>query len=176
MGSAPLSLPCRPVDADDDVTRAITVDRVASALTEPLRQRVLRAGQPPGSARFDVEDRPTTASFAARDPDGTVVGTAVVYPSACPWLPGRAAWRLRGMATDPPRQGQGIGGKVLAKALAFVVAEGGEVVWCNARTPAQRFYERAGFVTHGESWDDPAIGPHVAMWRDLRREGGGAPA
>jgi GNAT superfamily N-acetyltransferase len=176
MGSAPLSLPCRPVDADDDVTRAITVDRVASALTEPLRQRVLRAGQPPGSARFDVEDRPTTASFAARDPDGTVVGTAVVYPSACPWLPGRAAWRLRGMATDPPRQGQGIGGKVLAKALAFVVAEGGEVVWCNARTPAQRFYERAGFVTHGEPWDDPAIGPHVAMWRDLRREGGGAPA
>jgi hypothetical protein len=25
------------------------------------------------------------------------------------------------------------------------------------------FYERAGFVTRGEGWVDPIIGPHVAM-------------
>jgi GNAT superfamily N-acetyltransferase len=152
------------VDADD----ALTVDRVAPALTEPLRQQVLRAGQPPGSARFDVEDEPTTASFAARDPSGTVVGTAIVYPSTCPWAPGPSGWRLRGMATAPERRGQGIGGRVLAKAVAFVVVEGGEVMWCHARTPARRFYERAGFVAHGEPWEEPENGPHIAMWRDLR--------
>jgi hypothetical protein len=40
-----------------------------------------------------------------------------------------------------------------------VVAEGGTVVWCS-RTPARRFYERAGFAAHGEEWVDPEIGPH----------------
>ena len=31
----------------------------------------------------------------------------------------------------------------------------------------RRFYERAGFRTHGAPWDDPEIGPHIAMWLDL---------
>jgi hypothetical protein len=41
------------------------------------------------------------------------------------------------------------------------------LLWCNARTPARRCYERAGLQTRGEPWDDPEIGPHVAMWREL---------
>ena len=36
-----------------------------------------------------------------------------------------------------------------------------------AQARARRFYERAGFAVHGDEWDDPEIGPHVAMWRTV---------
>jgi GNAT superfamily N-acetyltransferase len=119
------------------------------------------------AARFDIDDDPRTATFAARTPDGEVVGTAVVFPEPCPWLPDRPdAWRLRGMATDPTRRSQGVGAEILATALAHIEAEGGRLVWCKARLPARRFYERAGFRAHGDPWDSE-FGPHISMWLDL---------
>lgn len=152
------------MQADDEMT----VERVPPAATYALRRRVLRPGQPVESVHFPVDDDPATAAFAARGPDGTVVGSAIVYPEPCPWAPDRpGAWRLRGMATEPGRRGHGIGARVLAAALDHIVRQGGRLVWCNARTPAQRFYERAGFVTRGDGWIDPDIGPHAAMWRWL---------
>jgi len=155
-------------DGDTPAEVGVTVERVEAVVTYPLRQRVLRPGRPLGAARFAFDDDPDTASFAARAADGEVVGTAVVYPEGCPWLPDRPhAWRLRGMATTPQRRGQGIGAQVLRVALDHVAAAGGDLVWCNARLPAQRFYERAGFRPHGVPWDDPDIGPHIAMWLDL---------
>jgi len=46
-----------------------------------------------------------------------------------------------------------------------VSSRGGGLLWCNARVPAVAFYERAGFEVRGEPWDEPHIGPHVAMLR-----------
>jgi predicted GNAT family N-acyltransferase len=71
------------------------------------------------------------------------------------------------MATAEDRRSTGIGAALLDAALAHVVAEGGTLVWCHARTPAGRFYERAGFAAHGDEWVDPEIGPHVAMWLEV---------
>lgn len=148
------------------------VERVAVERTYPLRARVLRPGAPVGRVHLAVDAHADTAAFAALDPDGTVVGTAVLFPEACPWRPGEpAAWRLRGMATEPARRSSGIGGAVLAAALAHARDAGGTVVWCHARVPARRFYERAGFEVHGDEWLDPEIGPHVAMWRPLGAAG-----
>ena len=142
--------------------------RVDIALTYRLRQRVLRPGKPRSAVRFPVDDDPATAAIAARTTTGRVVGTAVVYPEPCPWLPDRpGAWRLRGMATDERLRGRGIGARVLRGALDHVAAAGGGLVWCNARALARRFYERAGFRAHGSPWDDAELGPHVAMWLDL---------
>jgi GNAT superfamily N-acetyltransferase len=146
----------------------IRVERVAPERTHALRARVLRRGQPPDAARFAVDAAPDTASFAALTPEGEVVGTTVVYPEACSWRPDVRAWRLRGMAVDPPRQGRGLGGRLLAAAVGHARAHSAELVWCNARVPARAFYARAGFVAHGDEWDDPHIGPHVAMAVDLR--------
>jgi GNAT superfamily N-acetyltransferase len=153
---------------DEDRAADVTVARVDPPVTYALRSRVLRDGAPPERARLPVDDLPATAAFAATAPDGTVVGTAIVYPEACPWLPDRpGAWRLRGMATDPGWRSRGVGSRVLAAVVDHVAAQGGTLVWCNARTPARRFYERAGFRTHGEPWEDPELGPHIAMWRPV---------
>lgn len=145
---------------------AVRVERVPPERTHALRGRVLRPNAP-GRARSSADEAPGAASFAAIDGDGEVVGTVIVYPEDCPWLPGPGAWRLRGMATAPELRSTGIGSAVLAAALDHIAAEGGSLVWCNARTPARAFYERAGFRAHGDEWVDPEIGPHVAMWRPM---------
>ncbi len=147
---------------------AVQVVQVPPAVTHGLRGRVLRPGAPPDRVRWRADDLPGTAAFAATDGDGAVVGTAIVYPEPCPWLPDRAgAWRLRGMATDEAWRSTGVGSAVLGAVVAHVSDAGGSLVWCNARVPARRFYERAGFVAHGDEWEDAEIGPHIAMWRPV---------
>lgn len=165
----------------------VVVERVVASVVLPLRSAVLRPGRPLDAARLDVDDLPDTATFAAidrratgtgatvgRNPGtatepGTVVGTALVYPVACPWVPTARGWRLRGMATAPGRRNAGIGTRLVQVVVEHVESHGGEVLWCFARVPARRFYERAGFVAVGHEWDEPGIGPHVNMARDLRR-------
>ena len=140
------------------------VERVDPAVTRPLRQRVLR---PLGTLGADPAD---AVAYAARSEQGQVVGCAVVRaePPVVP-LPGAdgPAWRLRGMAVDPELQGRGVGRPVLDAVVAHVAAAGGGLLWCNARTPAQSFYARAGFAAVGEVWDEGDIGPHVVMWRTV---------
>ncbi|MBM6403197.1 GNAT family N-acetyltransferase [Phycicoccus sp. CSK15P-2] len=132
--------------------------------TAPLRQRVLRPHQSVEqvTASMDVE-----GAFAVAVLDGDdVVACVVAGPEPCPEpVGGSAAWRLRGMATAPERRGAGLGAAVLVRVLDEIVRRGGDLVWCNARTPARGLYERAGFGVVGEPWDDPQIGPHVRMCR-----------
>lgn len=145
------------------------IDRVSAEETYALRARVLRPGQPLSAVAQEGDDDPLFGFFAARTSDGDVVGTAVVRPEPCPWRPDDpGAWRLRGMATAEAARGQGVGAQVLRATIAHVVLEGGTLVWCNARTPARRFYEREGFVVEGDEWVDPEIGPHLSMWRPVQ--------
>jgi GNAT superfamily N-acetyltransferase len=146
----------------------VRVERVPASVTYPLRQQVLRPYQDLADLVLPGDDDPSSAHVAVRDDGGRVVATGTVRREAPPWAPGRGdAWRLRGMATAPGHRGRGVGAAVLAELLDHVAGHGGGLVWCNARLPARRFYERAGFVVRGDEWDDPDIGPHVAMHRDL---------
>ncbi len=146
----------------------VEVRRVPAETTYSLRQQVLRRHQQIGEIRLPGDDDPDTASLAALDAGGTVVGTANVRREPCPWQPERRdAWRLRGMATTPGAQGAGIGGRVLAAVVAHVEEHGGGLLWCAARTPARAFYQRGGLAVHGAEWEEPLLGPHVHMWCDV---------
>jgi GNAT superfamily N-acetyltransferase len=138
------------------------VREVAPAETAELRRQVLRGGRP---VALPGDDDP--AFHVGVFEDGVLVGTGNVRRDPAPWAPDVPAWRLRGMATDPGHRGRGVGAAVLDALVAHARAHGGGVLWCNARTPAQRFYERAGLVTRGEPWMAPEIGPHVRMWTTL---------
>ncbi len=141
------------------------VERVEASVTFPLRQQVLRPHQTFEQLALPSDDDPDTRHFAVFD-DGEVVATGSVRREAPPWAPEEAgAWRVRGMATAPARRNRGVGAAVLAAVVDHVRSRGGGLVWCNARTPALSFYRRAGFVTRGDEWEDPEIGPHVAMER-----------
>ena len=68
---------------------------------------------------------------------------------------------LRPGSTGPlPGDGEPAGMVLLAEHCR---AAGGTLLWANARLPALEFYRRAGFVTSGEPWTDPEIGPHVVI-------------
>ena|SRR5712691_3402507 len=146
----------------------IRVELVEAVLTVPLRHQVLRPHQRPQDLVLPAESAAGAAHVAALTPAGAVVGTAVVLPESFPLLPARpAGWRLRGMAIAPELRDRGIGGRVLGFAIEHVAGQGGRLLWCHARIPARRFYQRAGFQPIGQPWQEEHTGPHIAMWRDV---------
>jgi GNAT superfamily N-acetyltransferase len=140
----------------------VQIQRVTAAETFSLRQRILRPHD-----TFDelslLDDDLDACHFGAVD-DGSVIGAASVRRETAPWnVELRQSWRLRGMATAEDRRSQGVGTAILEAVIQHVQQRGGGLLWCNARMAAVSFYERAGFGTRGESWDDPILGPHIAM-------------
>ena len=128
-----------------------------------LRHRVLRAGLPRESAIFPADDGPTAIHVAAVEAD-EVVGCATLHLNE--WQ-GKPAWQLRGMAVTPSHQRSGVGAKLL---IAMETAAGESDVhelWCNARTPAAKFYERNGWQIVSEPFDIPSAGPHVKMIKTI---------
>jgi hypothetical protein len=152
-------------------TAAYTVTRVDVGDTLALRQAVLRPYQTIEEVALPGDDDPSTAAFAAVDEAGEVLSVARVTLEAAPFptgdliSAGTPEWRLRGMATQPDARNRGVGSVVLQTIITYVAAQGGGLLWCNARVPAAGLYRRAGFTTHGEEWRDPDIGPHIVMWR-----------
>ncbi|HWO57747.1 MAG TPA: GNAT family N-acetyltransferase [bacterium] len=141
----------------------IQVRIVPAQVIYPLRHKVLRPGRPFADCIWAQDDEPTTAHFAAFR-HGEVVGVASM--AICPRADDPPnTWRLRGMATDPARQGQGIGALVLSACIEHVRAKDGALIWCNARTRAVPFYRKHGFVTVGDEFEIPGVGPHYVMVR-----------
>ena len=138
----------------------ITCRRVAVAEIIPLRHRILRAGLPLEAAEFDHDHDPATRHYAACRGDTPLACLTLV---ASEWER-RAAWQLRGMATDVSAQGRGLGRRLLAEAVADARAtEPDRIFWCNARVSAAGFYERFGWRVLSEPFEIPTAGPHVKM-------------
>lgn len=134
----------------DHVVRAVSLER-----TRPLRQAVLR----PHEAVAEQASSEPEDAFAVGAFDGDeLVAVGLIAPDGEP-----GGWRIRGMATAPAVRGTGAGSAVLDALLRHAAAEGAQRVWCNARTPARGFYERAGFRVVSEEFELPMIGPHVVM-------------
>jgi GNAT superfamily N-acetyltransferase len=164
------------------VDDGITVEYVAAWTTWPLRQEVLRPGRAVRDCIYPGEDDPRAAHVAALrrgqapDADLLVLAVGVVMPEPPSWEPAADdGWRIRGMATGPDVRGQGVGHRVLDQLIDHVATAGGGLLWCNARTPALTFYQRAGFRVRGDVFELPEIGPHRVMWRVVE-PGSGSPA
>jgi len=144
------------------VVRRATVDEIM-----PLRHAVLRPGYPPEASRYAQDD--VAVHIGAWD-DEELVGCATVFADPWPGPPSADdAWRLRGMAVDPTRQGGGIGAKVLAEAVAAARAAGAPLMWANARTTALGFYRRYGWQVAGEEFlaADTGLPHHPIVRSDL---------
>jgi predicted GNAT family N-acyltransferase len=143
----------------------VTVEQVAAGETYPLRGAVLRVGRP---VEIIGDDDPATFHLAARTAEGQIVGVVRFHPHACPWRPAaKAAWQLRGMATDPAVRGTGVGRALVSDGLTRVAALGGDLVWCDARAAAAGFYARMGFTVVTEPYEIAPIGPHLGMVVEL---------
>ncbi len=115
-----------------------------------LRERVLSPGEGRAGARMGRDHAPGTRHWVVRD-EGRVIACASVMV-----LHGLV---LRGMAVDPTRQRQGIGRRLLLHIHEEVRAP----LWCNARRDAVLFYQAAGWIPEGPTFDLAAAGPHQRM-------------
>jgi GNAT superfamily N-acetyltransferase len=131
----------------------------------PLRHAVLRPGRP---VSYSVYSQDEGAVHVGAWDDDMLVGCATVFPD--PW-PGSSlepaspgAWRLRGMAVDPSKQGSGVGRLVIDEAVAAAREAAAPLLWANARTAALGFYERMGWRVVGEEFIASDSGlPHKPM-------------
>lgn len=160
------------------MSAAVEVREVPAEATHDLRRQVLRDGAVDADVHFPEDDLPGAFHLAALDRAGRVVGVATWAPVATERRPGRAAWRLRGMAVEPDLQGGGVGARLLAASLARLEARGAEVLWADGRDSALSFYERHGWAVEGDGYVT-AIGiPHHTVVLDLaapaRQSGDGA--
>jgi ribosomal protein S18 acetylase RimI-like enzyme len=146
----------------------VIVRTVDGERTRPLRRAVLRPTWP-ADAPMHGDDNPEAVHVAALDDSGEVLGACLIFPRTYPLRPDvPGAWQLRGMATVPAQQSQGIGAAVLAHALGVIGDRDGRLVWCEARTSARRFYERHGFQAEGPEYAHSETGiPHYRMWRPV---------
>jgi GNAT superfamily N-acetyltransferase len=72
-------------------------------------------------------------------------------------------YRLRGMATLPEHQGQGLSSALLMTAFPVIKQNQCTLLWCNAREKALGFYTKVGFKPTGELFTIQNIGKHMLM-------------
>ena len=134
-----------------------------------LRFAVLRPGHPVERVHWAGDDLepPATYHFAAIGSEGQAQTIGCLTLLSSNWGDG-PAYQLRGMAVAEGFRSRGIGGELLKLAEQTVRTETPlRLLWCNARVPAVRFYERNGWRVVSEGFDIAGVGPHRKMIRVL---------
>lgn len=135
--------------------------------TLPLRQKILKPFATLVQCQYPEDDFETTFHFALRQ-NNEIKGIATFIQQGHPEFSADLPYRLRGMAIDKELQGQGLGKKLLAHGVDFLVARHCDLIWFNARETAFPFYQSLGFILHGPLFELPGIGPHKVMYKRFK--------
>ena len=95
--------------------------------------------------------------------DKKLVSVASFYFERNIKFPNPYQYRLRGMATLPEYQGQGLSSALLRTAFPVIKQNQCTLLWCNAREKATGFYAKVGFIQDGDFFNIPNIGKHILM-------------
>jgi GNAT superfamily N-acetyltransferase len=141
-----------------------------------LRWRILRDGLPRDTAMFPGDDAETSFHYAAIETPNSpsagngesgarVVSCATIHLNEWESEP---AYQLRGMATEADCRSFGLGGGLL-ELVEVDVQERTPIrlLWCNARTPALRFYQKQGWQVQSDVFEIPTAGPHVKLTKRI---------
>jgi len=146
----------------------LKVVKVPPEIVRPLRHKVLRPSLPFDTSCLSSDHDDGACHFAVLD-DETIMSVASVYYELFAEFPGRDAFRLRGMATEPEQQGKGFGSKVLDGMVSYLQRHTkAQLLWCNARVSVIGFYEKMGFEIIGKEFDIPNLGSHKTGYFKLK--------
>lgn len=135
--------------------------------TLDLRSRILRPGQSLETVQY-AEDFFTSTIHLGIKENGKIICNGTFMVNACSYFPKEPrAYRLRGMAVETEFQGRGLGTLILKKAEDIIREKKYPLLWFNARTSAQNFYEKNGYRSVGDVFDIPGGGPHIVMYKFL---------
>ena len=131
-----------------------------------IRHQILRAGQPRTNCYYPEDSYKNTIHFMAKKNE-TIIGCSSIYKESHADFALRQSWRIRGMAVLEVFQGQAIGTHLLETCINHAIKMKGDVIWCNARNDAVKFYKHSGFKIIGNEFEIPDIGPHFLLAKNL---------
>lgn len=140
------------------------VKRISYRDTYEIRNRVLRPAHFTDDYKFPGDQDEQSFHLGAFV-DKQLASVASFFFECSPHLEFEYQFRLRGMATLPEFQKQGLSKALLQTAFPIVGQNMCQALWCNARESAIGFYLSVGFLPQGEIFDLPHIGKHQFMYR-----------
>ncbi len=143
----------RPISADE------TLD---------LRSRILRPGQSVELCRYTEDALPTTFHLGVFTDRRLVCNGSFIQQAHPRFVQAQLPYRLRGMASDPDFQKKGFGSSLISTAKRILQEKNCDLLWFNARTSAEIFYQKLDFKQIDEIFDIPQIGPHKVMYSWLK--------
>lgn len=126
-----------------------------------LRNRVLREPLGLELTTADFEEEKDDRHLIGVS-DGKVVGGLIVRTKEQP----EGVWKIRQFAVDPEQQGKGIGAELMRDAEVAAREEEVAEFVLHSREVVVGFYERLGFKTEGESFEEVGL-PHRRMRKVL---------
>jgi predicted GNAT family N-acyltransferase len=141
---------------NDEFSVIVTDWQAAYVPLTHIRTRVFVLEQDvPPEEEIDAADA-TCVHALATDPDGKPIACGRLLPDG----------RIGRMAVLQAWRGKGVGGVILAALMDEARERGLKRAYLHAQTHAIAFYERHGFIAHGEEFLDANI-PHREMERSL---------
>ncbi len=130
----------------------ISVKSIDPKQLYPLREAWLVATGVIPEARI-VEDKSSRVEHLGAFCKGSIVGVVSLYNEPRPGMVERKAWRLRGLASDPSRRGEGIGCALLEAATRRVTRSRGDLLWGNVPVDTSDFFRKMKFEPAGDPFE-----------------------
>lgn len=142
--------------------------RLNASDTYPIRQQVLTPDHDLQKSKFENDEDEDISFHLGAFIESQLVSVASFYYDRNTNFADLHQYQLRGMATLPEFQGQGLSSELLNMAFPVIKQNFCTLLWCNARVTAIGFYEKVGFKTFStEPFEIEGIGMHVLMFKNI---------
>jgi GNAT superfamily N-acetyltransferase len=131
-----------------------------------FRHEILRPHQSIEDCIYDTDQHKGTFHVGAFN-DEKLVSIASFNQECMESFCGLNQYRLRAMATKPEYRKLGAGRLIVMYAEEKLVHAGCDLLWCKGRTNVIEYYSKLGFVTYGDVFDYPPIGPHIILFKKM---------
>lgn len=140
--------------------------RISARDTHNIRKQVLAPHLPLEKCVFEGDEEEQTFHLGAFV-DGKLVSIASFFYHKNNTFEEENQFQLRGMATLEEHRGKGLSSELLKVAFPVIKQNFCNLVWCDARTSAQGFYQQVGFEKTGDVFNVEDIGEHILMFKKL---------
>ena len=142
--------------------------RINASDTYSIRQQVLIPDHDPKKVKFESDEDEDVSFHLGAFEESKLVSVASFFYERNPIFKDEHQYQLRGMATIPEYQGQGLSSELLNMAFPIIKQNFCTLLWCNARTSAIGYYEKVGFkIQDDKVFEIEGIGPHVLMYKNI---------
>ncbi|MCH2533432.1 MAG: GNAT family N-acetyltransferase [Bdellovibrionales bacterium] len=147
------------------------IKQITAEQTYALRQKVLRKGKALSACKFEFDFSESTLHYGLFK-DDEIVAILSVFESTNSLFASQHQLQLRGMAIDEKHQGHGYGKTLIHRVLEDLKTQKpkAQLIWCNARKLAFRFYQKQGFEFNSDDFEIEEIGTHRVMSKTLMTE------